>query len=72
MAVPRLAQYGEHVDDHQLELTEQLHKMNLIYACPDAEDLPEALRAVRDQSPARFLSNTEAFIRALDGDIRAL
>ena len=72
VAVPRLARYGEHVDDHQLELTEQLHKMNLIYACPDAEDLPEALRAVRDQSPARFLSNTEAFIRALDGDIRAL
>ena len=72
VAVPRLARYGEHVDDHQLELTEQLHKMNLIYACPDAEDVPEALRAVRDQSPARFLSNTEAFIRALDGDIRAL
>ena len=72
VAVPRLARYGEHVDDHQLELTEQLHKMNLIYACPDAEDLPEALRAVRDRSFARFTSHTEAFLRAIDGDIRAL
>lgn len=72
VAVPRLARYGEHVDDHQLELTEQLHKMNLVYACLNAEDLPEVLRAVRDQSPARFPSNTEAFIRVLDGDIRAL
>jgi len=66
------ARYGEHVDDHQLELTEQLHKMNLVYACRDTEDLPEALRAVRDQSPARFSSNTEAFLRALDRDICAL
>ena len=72
VAVPRLARYGEHVDDHQLELTEQLHKMNLVYACRDTEDLPEALRAVRDQSPARFSSNTEAFLRALDRDICAL
>ena len=66
------ARYGEYVDDHQLELTEQLHKMNLVYACRDTEDLPEALRAVRDQSPARFSSNTEAFLRALDRDICAL
>jgi len=71
VAVPRLARYGEHVDDHQLELTERLHRMNLIYACPDVEDLPEALRAVRDQCPARFPSNTEAFIQVIDGDIRS-
>ena len=72
VAVPRLARYGEHVDDHQLELTEQLHSMNLVYACPDVEHLPEALRAVRDRSFARFTSHTEAFLRAIDGDIRAL
>ena len=69
VAVPRLARYGEHVDDHQLELTEQLHKMNLVYACLDTEGLPEALRAVRKQSPARFLSNTEAFLRAIEEDL---
>lgn len=72
VAVPRLARYGEHVDDHQLELTERLHRMNLVYACLDAEDLPKALRAIRGQSPVRLPSNTEAFIHAVDGDIRAL
>lgn len=72
VAVPRLARYGEHVDDHQTELTEQLHQMNLVYACPDAERLAEALEAVRNRSFARFPSNTEAFIRALDSDIRSL
>ena len=66
------ARYGEHVDDHQLELVERLHEMNLVYACPEVERLPEALRAVRGHSFAHFPSNTEAFIRALDGDIRAL
>ncbi len=72
VAVPRLAQYGEHVDDHQLELVERLHEMNLVYACPEVERLPEALRAVRGHSFAHFPSNTETFIHALDGDIRAL
>ena len=50
VAVPRLARYGEHVDDHQLELVERLHEMNLVYACPEVERLPEALRAVRGHS----------------------
>ena len=61
------ARYGEHVDDHQLELTEQLHKMNLVYACRDTEDLPEALRAVRDQSPARFSPIRRRFSVPLTG-----
>ena len=30
IAVPRLAKYGEHVDDHQLQLIEQFDDLNLI------------------------------------------
>lgn len=32
IVVPRLARYGEHVDDHQLELAKRLHGMNLLHA----------------------------------------
>ena len=32
IAVPRLARYGEHVDDHQMELTQRFHEMGLVCA----------------------------------------
>ena len=72
VAVPRLARYGEHVDDHQLELAARLHGLNLLCACLDAEQLPEALLSVRDRSFAPFRSNTEIFLASLDGYIRSL
>lgn len=70
VVVPRLARYEEHVDDHQLELTEQFHKMNLVYSCPDVNLLQEALETVRTHEFDRFPSNTAEFIRSLDNYIR--
>lgn len=72
VAVPRLARYGEHVDDHQLELAARLHELNLLCACPEAEQLPEALLSVREHSFAPFRSNTEAFLTSLERYIRSL
>ena len=72
VAVPRLARYGEHVDDHQLELAKRLHKMNLLHACLDVEQLPQALAQVRPHRFAPFQSNTQVFLASLDGYIRSL
>ena len=72
VAVPRLARYGEHVDDHQLELTQRLHQLKLIRACPDVELLPQALLDLREQSFEPFRSNTEVFLASLDRCIRSL
>ncbi len=72
VVVPRLARYGEHVDDHQLELTRRFHRMNLVHACLDLDQLPEALRTVRAHSYDTYPSNTEAFIASLEDFIRSL
>ena len=72
IAVPRLARFGEHVDDHQLELTERLHRMNLVYACLDVNRLASALETIRNHRFDVFSSNTETFIASLDGYLRAL
>ena len=37
IAVPRLAKYGEHVDDHQLQLVSQFRELDLIYSCEDGD-----------------------------------
>ena len=72
VAVPRLARYGEHVDDHQLELVRRLHQLGLVYACLEVEELGEALRWVRSHPPKPFRSNTEAFLASLDQFLGAL
>ena len=72
IVVPRLARYGEHVDDHQRELVRRMHQLGLVYACLEVEELGEALRWVRSHPPKPFRSNTEAFLASLDQFLGAL
>ena len=65
IAVPRLAKYGEHVDDHQLQLIEQFKELNLIYACEDM-DLQKALKIVRNTVYKTYESNTQKIIDSLE------
>lgn len=47
IAIPRLKKYGEHVDDHQIEICEKLASLNyIVYYNPDEsqkEEKPETL-----------------------------
>lgn len=65
IAVPRLARYGEHVDDHQLQLIGQFRDLNLILACNDTEDLGAALEDIRQRQFAAYVSNTQAVIQSI-------
>ena len=47
IVVPRLAQFGEHVDDHQLEIAESFQQQNYVVACLDTQQLPEAIAQAR-------------------------
>lgn len=47
IAIPRLAKYGEHVDDHQLQLIKQFKELNLIYSCLDM-DLQKAFKKSKE------------------------
>lgn len=65
IAVPRLKKYGEHVDDHQIQLIGQFKNLNLIYACEDM-DLKKALETVKNTEYREYQSNTERIIRSLE------
>lgn len=65
IAVPRLKKYGEHVDDHQVQLIEQFGKLNLIYACEDM-DLQKALEIVKKTEYRTYQSNTNRIIESLE------
>lgn len=65
IAIPRLAKYGEHVDDHQLQLVEQFKRLNLICACEDG-DLAKALEEVKNTVYKKYVSNTERIISSIE------
>lgn len=66
VAMPRLAKYGEHVDDHQVQLLEQFSEAGLILVCEDEESLAEAYRASLSREFAIYEPNNERFIGDLD------
>lgn len=64
IAIPRLAKYGEHVDDHQIQLIEQFKELDLIYACEDM-NLEKALDTVKKTIYKQYKSNTQTIINSL-------
>lgn len=66
IAVPRLAKYGEHVDDHQLQLVGQFTEMNLICQCNDCNKLGYALEDVKKTTFEIYESNTETIINSIE------
>lgn len=66
IAVPRLAQYGEHVDDHQLQLIHQFDDLNLICPCCDLKDLGECCQKIGDMEFKTYVSNTHRIIASIE------
>lgn len=66
IAVPRLAQYGEHVDDHQLQLVRQFKDLDLIYECRDCKRLGDALADIKKMHFKKYKSNTQTIINNID------
>lgn len=71
IAVPRLAKYGEHVDDHQLQLVGQFQELNLIYECDDCQQLGEAITNIKDMKFNVYISNTGTIIDSIEKFLEA-
>lgn len=69
VAVPRLAKYGEHVDDHQLQLIEQFTRSNLISSCENLDELGNVLETVKTKEFDSYQSNTEKYLKSIDNYI---
>lgn len=72
IAVPRRAKYGEHVDDHQLQLIKQFDDLNLICTCYNTYELANALEIVKHAKYKRYQSNTCNIIESIDTYISTL
>ena len=66
IALPRLAQYGEHVDDHQLQILKQFDGMGIILACYDLNDLAELYKKIQHIEMTPYQSNTVKIINSIE------
>ena len=65
IAVPRLAKYGEHVDDHQLQIIEQFKEQNLVYGLSECEELDVSVKNIITHKFEKYQSNTDVYIKEL-------
>ena len=57
IAIGRLAQYNEHVDDHQLQIISQFTDANMIACVEDADKIPEKLKEIENMTFEKYVSN---------------
>ena len=69
IAFPRLKEFGEHVDDHQLEVVSKLKREGLIEMVLKLKDLEDLINNIEKVTFKRFKSNTELFIKSIENDI---
>ena len=62
IATPRLAKYGEHHNDHQLQIIKRFAEMGCLIPLYEMEDLKDCLKQAETFVPNSYHSNTEAFV----------
>lgn len=72
IAVPRLAKYKEHVDNHQLQLINQFDEMNLICKCVNCDELESAIKEVKAKRYNSYTSNTHSILASIERFIEGI
>ena len=62
IACARLSKFGEHVDDHQVELVDVFYSEGYILKIDEDTSLNEVLKNIKDFKPKKFVINTKKFI----------
>lgn len=66
IAVPRLANYGEHVDDHQLQITQQFTELKFIQSICDVSELKNYINCIDSIKFQNYVSNTDNIIESIE------
>lgn len=72
IAFPRMAQYSEHIDNHQLELVKAFATHGHILYATNKKEILEAIKKIDNFKPTEFKSNTKNFENMLDNIISKL
>ena len=72
IAAARLKQYGEHVNDHQLQILDNFTAEGYILALEDFDKIDLLIKQAKHFTPAKFKSNKRYFLSQLEKEINVL
>lgn len=71
IAVPRRKKYGEHVDDHQIEIVDVFEKAGLLIRVDEMQDLEGALKRIESFTAGVFVSRKAQMLQLLEAFIES-
>lgn len=66
IAVPRLKEYNEHVNNHQLDIVESFSNNEYIIGIKDVKELEEAYKKVNKFKPKKYTPNNSKIIKLVE------
>lgn len=70
--IPRMQKYGEHVDNHQLELAKVFGEKYGIPVLTDMEKLYDTIKGLDDYKPVKWEENNKGLIKSIEDEINKL
>ena len=62
IAVPRLAKYGEHINDHQTQIIAKFNDLGYIIGLQDVDELDKAIKEVKKFKPQKFVHDNSKML----------
>lgn len=66
IAVPRLHQYQEHVNDHQKEIVELFNQKGYILGIQDIGELEQAYQQIKEFKPKKYQPNNSKMLKIIE------
>lgn len=62
IAVPRLAKYGEHINDHQTQIIAKFNDLGYIIGLQDVDELDDAVKQIKKFKPKKFVHDNSKML----------
>ena len=72
IAVPRIHEYGEHVNNHQIEIVENFNEQQYIIGIEKVEDLQQAIIKAKDFKPKKYEINNDLMLKTIEEFIQKI
>lgn len=69
IAVPRLKEFGEHENDHQVQIVKKFEQLKYIKGCYKIEELGNIIKQLPNFVPQKYKSNNQRMIQLLENYI---
>jgi len=72
IVVPRLSKYGEHVDDHQVQIAESFSKQNYVIMCAENDNLEKLIARAKHHEFAKYVSQRKQMVETIEDFLKKI